>query len=205
MTRLLQILLLALIAFTTFTSAEEVQVTESTDGKKTEVPVLNFRYLLFREDCLDKFSQMDFSDGDCVALTFSKFIGYLIIAGATVFKLPQIMKIQNSGSVEGLSATSLYFETIGFINTLTYSKHLNLDLSVYGETFLVIAQNVIIIYLIWTKAKDIGFLEKIVMGSFMSTQFAILFQDTQVPVEVWTIVASSTVFINMLSRLPQII
>ena len=108
-------------------------------------------------------------------MTFSKLIGYLIIAGATVFKLPQIMKIQNSGSVEGLSATSLYFETIGFINTLTYSKHLNLDLSVYGETFLVIAQNVIIIYLIWTKSKDIGFLEKIVMGSFMSTQFAILF------------------------------
>ena len=60
MTRLLQILLLALIGFSTITAAEEVQVTESTEQKKTEEPVLNFRYLLFREDCLDKFSQMDF-------------------------------------------------------------------------------------------------------------------------------------------------
>ena len=52
--------MLALIGFSTITAAEEVQVTESTEQKKTEEAVLNFRYLLFREDCLDKFSQMDF-------------------------------------------------------------------------------------------------------------------------------------------------
>ena len=44
-----------------------------------------------------------------------------------------------------------------------------------------------------------------IAGSFMTTQFCVLLQDTQVPEQVWHVVASSTVFLNVLARLPQII
>ena len=46
------------------------------------------KYLVFREDCFGKFSKFDFTDGECVAFTFSKLVGYLIIAGSAFFKLP---------------------------------------------------------------------------------------------------------------------
>lgn len=195
--------LLTMAMLLSLTMAETA--TEGQEGTQAEEQGPQVKYLLFREDCFEKFSKFDLADSECITFTFSKLVGYLIIAGATIFKLPQIQKIVSKNSVEGISSFGLYFETIGFINTLTYSRHLQLDFSVYGETFLVISQNVIIIYLIWQKSKNVGLIEKILAGSFMSSYFCVLFQDTQVPEHVWTYVSSSTLFLNILSRLPQIV
>jgi hypothetical protein len=55
----------------------------------------NFRYLFFREDCFDLFfNKFDFfSNKECLKVTISKGIGFAIVAGASILKVPQIMKI----------------------------------------------------------------------------------------------------------------
>ena len=75
------------------------------------------KYLIFREDCYAAFfERFDFvSDPTCVKFSFSKLLGYSIVAGATIYKVPQIQKLLSSKSAKGVSSVSYYFETIGFI------------------------------------------------------------------------------------------
>ena len=49
-------------------------------------------FLVFREDCYDAFfTRFDFtSDQTCIMFTLSKTIGYAIVTGSTIYKLPQI-------------------------------------------------------------------------------------------------------------------
>jgi len=53
---------------------------------------------------------MDISDIDCLKFTISKGIGYAIVVGAGILKIPQIMKILKNSSVEGLNNYSYYIE-----------------------------------------------------------------------------------------------
>ena len=58
------------------------------------------KYFIFREDCFDKFvNKKEFSDQDCLKFTLSKAIGFAIIVGSAIVKLPQIIKIVSNGSV----------------------------------------------------------------------------------------------------------
>jgi len=56
-------------------------------GKADATPT---KYLIFREDCYEAFfARGDFtSDPTCMKFTTSKFIGYAIVLGATIYKLP---------------------------------------------------------------------------------------------------------------------
>lgn len=76
------------------------------------------KYFIFREDCFDKFVSdiVGFiTDADCMKFTISKGIGLAIVAGSSILKLPQIIKILSSNSVEGLSALGMYLETVNFM------------------------------------------------------------------------------------------
>ena len=76
-------------------------------NKNTTVPL---KYFIFREDCLNKFLGYEFDDMECIKFTISKGIGFAIVGGSSILKLPQIIKIINSGSVEGLAPITTYIE-----------------------------------------------------------------------------------------------
>jgi hypothetical protein len=67
-------------------------------------------FFIFREDCFNKFMNKEFTDQECLKVTISKGIGFAIVAGSSILKLPQILKIVSNGSVEGLAAMSQYIE-----------------------------------------------------------------------------------------------
>ena len=83
MLRLPLLCVMALMLCSTW--AEEVTTDSSSEEAKQGPGTV---YLLFREDCMEKFSQMDLSDSECITYSFSKLVGYLIIAGACFFKIP---------------------------------------------------------------------------------------------------------------------
>ena len=72
--------------------------------------------------CMAAFTKFNF-ESECIRLIISKILGYAIIVGATIVKLPQILKIYNSKSVEGLSISSFYFEVIQFTVGCCYAMH----------------------------------------------------------------------------------
>ena len=159
-------------------------------------------YGIFRHDCYDKFAAFDLSDSSCVKFTFSKVIGFAIVVGAFALKVPQIIKILKNNSVEGINTTSYYVETVNYLSTAALSIHLGLDFWVYGETFVIVIQNLIVILLMWSMNSKIGAVEKVGFVFVTSTISYILFEGTMMTDQTWALVSSGSILLNMSARVP---
>ena len=93
---------------------------------------------------------------------------------------------------------------ITFMNTLSYSRHLVLPLSVYGETVIILAQNAVVILLIYNYDKSIGMAEKLGFVVLFAAYSAVLIDGTMIPEHLWPLVSSSCILFNIMSRVPQI-
>ena len=135
----------------------------------------------FRNDCYDLyFNKFDFfSNKECLKVTISKGIGFAIIAGSAILKVPQIMKIVNAKSVEGISKYLFYTEIIMLIHSSAYSMQANIPFSVYGESLIILVQNTIIILLFWTYSKQIGGGEKAFLALGLSAYSFVLFSGDE--------------------------
>jgi len=101
--------------------------------------------LLIPEDCHDEFFvKFNFFDVPCLKIAISKGLGYAIILGAVVVKVPQIMKMLKAKSGAGVSIASLFFEMTAITFTMAYSVHKNFPFSSWGETFFMCIQDIII-------------------------------------------------------------
>ena len=91
---------------------------------------------------------IDPSDTACLKLAFSKALGLAIVAGSSIVKIPQILKLIQTQSSSGISFLSYALETAAFVITLAYSARSGFPFSTYGETALIAAQNVVISLLV---------------------------------------------------------
>jgi hypothetical protein len=60
-------------------------------AKSVDNSAIVAKYFIFREDCFDKFvsDTVGFiTDADCMKFTISKGIGFAIVAGSSILKLP---------------------------------------------------------------------------------------------------------------------
>lgn len=167
-----------------------------------------FKFLFFREDCFDLFfNKFDFfSNKECLKVTFSKGIGFAIVAGAFVLKVPQILKILKAQSVEGISKYLFYTEILTLINTSGYSIMRSVPFSVYGESLIILVQNFLIVMLFWVYSKDIKVTEKLAMFIFFSAYSFVLFSGARfLSPSSWSLIQQSNLALSLLSRVPQII
>jgi len=96
-------------------------LAQSAETKETAAPPKDknsgVKFFIFKDGCLEKFLKLDISDMDCIKFTISKGIGYAIVVGAGILKIPQIMKILKNSSVEGLNNYSYYIESLVYMHT----------------------------------------------------------------------------------------
>jgi PQ loop repeat len=78
------------------------------------------KYWIFREDCFDKLVAFD----QCIMFSVFKGLGFGIVAGSCLFKLPQIGKMMAAKSADGVPAIALYAEFINLIGYLGNSLRL---------------------------------------------------------------------------------
>ena len=83
----------------------------------------------------------------------AKGLGYLIMIGAIGFKVPQIINIISSKSVNGLSALSLYLEVPLILTSIVYNVLQKNPFTSYGETVAISIQNMILVILLWIYSK----------------------------------------------------
>jgi hypothetical protein len=76
----------------------------------------------------------------------SKALGYCIIAGSVVTKIPQVLQISRSGSAEGLSFLTTITELAGY--SMSFACHGAMDhpLSAYAEDYALAIQTAVIAY-----------------------------------------------------------
>lgn len=82
--------------------------------------------------------------GDCFKAILSKALGYAIISGSVLVKVPQILKIFGSKSGKGLNMFSLVLELCAITFTFSYSFVKGFPFSAYGDSTFLGLQTVII-------------------------------------------------------------
>lgn len=100
---------------------------------------------LLSEKCYNVyFVKLNFLDVPCLKSTLSKGLGIGIIAGSILVKVPQILKILNSKSGQGINVYGVYLELFAITANFAYSYVMGFPFSAWGEgTFLAIQTAII--------------------------------------------------------------
>eukprot|EP01080_Neovahlkampfia_damariscottae_P001193 gene1193-10707_t len=99
------------------------------------------------QKCSEEFSQFIFQTA-CVKLIFSKILGYGVVGGSLLYKLPQIFSILRAKSVMGLSILSIFLELLGVTINLSYNFRKGFPFSTWGEYVFMLIQTIIILFLV---------------------------------------------------------
>ncbi|CAM0143083.1 unnamed protein product [Umbelopsis sp. WA50703] len=143
-----------------------------------------------------------FSDLECLKFAISKGLGFGIVLGGSIVKIPQIITILSSGSAQGLSLASYYLETFSCAISLAYNFRQGNPFSTFGETFFLTVQNFIITLLILFYARQRSQLLVTAVG-FLAV-FQALSSQTLVPAGIMSILYAATIPLTLSSKVPQI-
>ena len=116
---------------------------------KLPVPIRDLGVSLLGETCYKSLLlDIDLESTDCLKLAISKGLGIGIIGASSIVKVPQIIKLVNSKSAVGVSFLSYLLETAAYLIGLAYNYRQEFPISTYGETGLILVQNVVIAALV---------------------------------------------------------
>lgn len=105
-------------------------------------------YVALLRECADALLAGQLPAASALKMLLSKTLGYGIVAGAAVVKVPQVLNVVAAGNADGLAASSFEMEQVALLVTLLYSASRQLPFSAYGESVLLLIQNVVLLGLI---------------------------------------------------------
>ncbi|XP_039258639.2 mannose-P-dolichol utilization defect 1 protein-like [Styela clava] len=94
------------------------------------------------------FTDFNFLDVPCLKAVISKCLGYGIIMGAVLVKVPQIQKLLKSSSAVGMSFSSVLLELYAITSMCAYSIARSFPFSAWGDSFFLLIQVTIIACLV---------------------------------------------------------
>ncbi|XP_071085650.1 mannose-P-dolichol utilization defect 1 protein-like [Haliotis cracherodii] len=105
--------------------------------------------LIVPQPCFDKFFiDFDFFDATCLKIVISKGLGFAIIVGSLIVKVPQVVKILGARSGEGINLYAITCEIVAISSTWAYGYALKFPFSAYGEAVFLAFQTVLIAMLV---------------------------------------------------------
>ncbi|CAI5463947.1 unnamed protein product [Closterium sp. Yama58-4] len=131
----------------------------------------------------------------------AKLIGYIIVTASTVVKLPQIVRIVRSRSIEGLSVPAFELECVGYTVSLLFCWTRRVPFSAYGELLFLVLQSVILMLLIYYHSPRLGRQRYLRTGIYMG-MVAFLLSPAMRPHWFEALYNGQTAVFT-LSRLPQ--
>lgn len=113
------------------------------------LPIKNLGTSILGPECYKTLLlDIDLNSSTCLKLAISKSLGIGIIAASSIVKVPQILKLLRSKSADGISFLSYLLETSAYLISLAYNYRQQFPFSTYGETGLILVQNVVIAVLV---------------------------------------------------------
>lgn len=101
-------------------------------------PISNAATQLLGDSCYRSLvHNVTISDSVCLKLAISKALGVGIVAASGIVKIPQLLKMLNSQSAEGISFLAYFMETASFLISLVYNVRKGFPFSTYGEVALI--------------------------------------------------------------------
>ena len=96
----------------------------------------------------DIFFRLNIFNPVCLKMIISKGLGYAILAGSLMLRLPQILKILAAGSGEGISVTSEVLMMIAIFGSMSYGYFKEFPIAAYGDSYFLYLQAFIILLLV---------------------------------------------------------
>ncbi|KAG9189760.1 hypothetical protein G6011_06628 [Alternaria panax] len=146
---------------------------------------------------------VDLTATECVKLAISKGLGIGIIGASSIVKIPQLLKLLNSQSAEGLSFLSYLLESSSYLISLAYNVRHGFPFSTYGETALILVQNIAIASLVLKYSGRglgvAGWVGGLIAGG------AALFNEQWVDAEKLSLLQATAGVLGVASKVPQIL
>ncbi|KAK3094688.1 hypothetical protein FSP39_004947 [Pinctada imbricata] len=137
---------------------------------------------------------------DCMKLVLSKCLGFVIILGSVMVKIPQLVKIINNQSAQGISLMAVLCELFAVSATTVYSFAKSFPFSSYGEgLFLVIQTSLIAFCVLFYNGNlqgGLGFLA-VYIG------LMVFLMSSMAPMPLLSLLQSSNIPIAIISKLIQ--
>jgi mannose-P-dolichol utilization defect protein 1 len=146
---------------------------------------------------------LDLEASECIKLAISKGLGIGIIAASSIVKVPQILKLVNSKSASGVSFLSYLLETSAYLISLAYNVRQGFPFSTFGETGLIMVQNVVIAVLVLNYSGRASTAALFVAG--LAAGAASLFSDSIVDLKTLSYLQAGAGVLGVASKLPQIV
>ncbi|KAL1796302.1 hypothetical protein ACET3X_004842 [Alternaria dauci] len=146
---------------------------------------------------------VDLTATECVKLAISKGLGIGIIGASSIVKIPQLLKLLNSQSAEGLSFLSYLLESSSYLISLAYNVRHGFPFSTYGETALILVQNIAIASLVLKYSGQGLGIAGWVGG--LAVAGAALFNEEWVGAERLSLLQATAGVLGVASKVPQIL
>ena len=167
-------------------------------------PIRNTATQLLGESCYRSLvHNVNIRDTDCLKLALSKTLGVGIIGTSAVVKVPQLLKLLNSQSAEGISFLSYLLETTSYLISLAYNVRNQFPFSTYGEVALIAIQNVAISVLV-LQYSGRGPAAAVFVAGLAGAGYA-MYSDAICPMSSLQLLQAGAGLLGVASKLPQII
>lgn len=167
-------------------------------------PVRDLGVSLLGETCYASLVlDIDVADAACLKLAVSKALGMGIVAASSVVKVPQILNLTRSRSASGVSFLSYLLETTSYLISLAYNVRNGFPFSTYGETALILGQNVVISVLVLNYSGRAGVAALFV--AMLAAAAASLFSAGLVDMNALGYLQAGAGTLGVASKVPQIL
>ncbi|KAH7126857.1 hypothetical protein B0J11DRAFT_287828 [Dendryphion nanum] len=144
-----------------------------------------------------------FTSPDCLKLAISKGLGIGIIGASSIVKVPQLLKLINSKSAAGVSFLSYLLESSAYLISLSYNIRHGFPFSTYGETALILVQNIVIAALVLNYSGKSAGIAAWVAG--LAAAGAALFREDIVDIKTLSWLQAGAGVLGVASKVPQIL
>ncbi|KAI1261382.1 mannose-P-dolichol utilization defect 1 protein [Xylariaceae sp. FL1019] len=166
-------------------------------------PIRNLGTSILGDVCYNSLVlNLDPTDSECLKLAISKGLGIGIIGASSIVKVPQILKLVNSKSSDGISFLSYLLETTSYLITLAYNWRNGFPFSTFGETALILGQNVVICVLVLNYAGRAPAAALFV--AVLAAAFGVLFQQGVLDMKSLGYLQAGAGVLGVASKVPQI-
>lgn len=134
-------------------------------------------------------------------LLISKLLGYAIITGALIVKLPQILKLLSSHRADSIAPSMFVIENIGYTISVAYNSRMHYPFSTYGESVFLLLQGFVLVFLVFKYNNALNAAFWSATAAYVAFAYAVFFLAS--PSQLATL-QSLSIPLFASSRLPQI-
>jgi len=158
-------------------------------------------YLISQKCATNYFVEHNFLSVDCGKELISKCLGYAIVVASCFVKFPQILKILNSGTAEGVSFASQFLDVVACTANFAYCFIAQYPFSAYGDAVFNFLQTLVIAHLCVHYANKPG---QVTLFSLTCLATVIFLCSGAVPLSALKLFNSFNIFVVIVSRGNQI-